>query len=342
VALARDSRRLARDILDRAHVALVPGIAFGPSGEAHLRISYSRRREEIEEAFARLADYFHGASHTRRVPVSVDEGRLPFAPSRAGATTGPPLWKRSTVFPRARRAAIAYLNWLARLYLARVRPRRIAIAGLSGKTVMKRWLRQMLESRLRVRANPRSYNTELGLPLAILDTAIDSSTLSGIAAAIGRASLRGLFATAPLDVLILEMGIRRAGDARTLLDAVQPDVLVLTPLAPSFSNDLSFLDTVEREIASLARNVAAHGGRIVACGDDPRLQAAVAGLSGVRAFGRDQARRNDRLELDVGGERFVVGLDVVGESSLYAVLAGIEVARLLGVDDGEIRRFLRG
>jgi aminotransferase len=343
VALARDSRRLARDILDRAHVALVPGIAFGPSGEAHLRISYSRRREEIEEAFARLAEYFHGARETRRAPISVDEERLPLAPSLAGGATGPPLWKRSTVFPRARRAAITYLDWLARLYLARVRPRTIAIAGLSGKTVMKRCLREMLEPRLRVRANPRSYNTELGLPLAILDTAIDSSRLSGVVAAIGRASLRGLFATAPLDVLILEMGIRRAGDARTLLDAVQPDVLVLTPLAPSFSNDLSFLETVEREIASLARNVAAHGGRIVVCGDDPRLQAAVAGLCGVRAFGRGQVKRDDhRLELDVGGEGFVVGLDVVGESSLYAVLAGIEVARLLGVDDGEIRRVLRG
>src|SRR5262249_13928247 len=156
-----------------------------------------------------------------------------------------------------------------------------------------RWLREMLEQRLRVRANPRSYNTELGLPLAILDTAIDPSRLSGVATAISKASLRGLFGTAPLDVLILEMGIRRPGDARMLLEAVQPDVLVLTPLAPSFSNDLSFLDAVEQEITSLARNVAARGGRIVACGDDQRLRAAVAGLPGVRVFGRDQGKGDD-------------------------------------------------
>jgi aspartate/methionine/tyrosine aminotransferase len=343
VALARDSRRLARDILDRAHVALVPGIAFGPSGEAHLRISYSRRREEIEEAFARLADYFHGSPQSRRAPVSVDERRLPIAPSLAGGVAGPPLWKRSTVFPRARRAVITYLNWLARLYLARVRPRTIAIAGLSGKTVMKRWLREMLQPEFRVRANPRSYNTELGLPLAILDTAIDSSTLAGVLKAIGRASRSGLLASAALDVLILEMGIRRQGDAAALLGAVQPDVLVLTPLAPSFSNDLSFLDAVEREIASLARHLAARGGRIVACGDDPRLRDAIAGLPGVQTFGRDQARREgQRLELDVGGERFAVQLDVIGESALYAVLAGIEVARLLGSNDATIRRFLGG
>jgi hypothetical protein len=33
---------------------------------------------------------------------------------------------------------------------------------------------------------------------------------------------------------------------------------------------------------------------------------------------------------------------VIGESSLYAVLAGIEVARLLGIEDAAIRRFLAG
>src|SRR5439155_1431708 len=70
IPLARDSRRLARDILERAHVALVPGAAFGPTGEAHLRISYSRRREEIDEAFSRLTDYFPAGKSTRRLAAA--------------------------------------------------------------------------------------------------------------------------------------------------------------------------------------------------------------------------------------------------------------------------------
>jgi UDP-N-acetylmuramyl pentapeptide synthase len=341
VPLARDSRRLARDILERAHVALVPGAAFGPTGEAHLRISYSRRREEIEEAFARLTDYFHGGKPSRRF-AAVDPARLPLSSSlesRAQSAT----WKRSTMFPRARRAAIVYLDWLARRYLARVKPRCVAIAGLQGKTVMKRWLREMLEPRLRVRANPRSYNTEVGLPLAILDTSIDSSTLWGVLSAVARASLRGALGSAPLDVLILEMGLRREGDARALAAAVVPDVLVLTPLAPSFSNDLAFLDTMEREISWLARAVAKRGGRIIACGDDPRLIAATSGLPSVRTFARNQAQRDGAvLRLEIDGQSFPVALDVVGDSSTYALVAGVEVARALGVEDGEIRRFLVG
>ena len=209
---------------------------------------------------------------------------------------------------------------------------------------MKRWLREMLDPTLRVRANPRSYNTELGLPLAILDTSVDSTTLGGVLAAIGRATAGGLFDSRPLDVLILEMGLRREGDARALVAAVVPDVLVLTPLAPSFSNDLSFLDTVEREIAWLAREVSARGGTVIACGDDPRLLAAVdAHGPRLRTYRRTQARHEPNgLRLDVEDETFAVGLDVVGDSALYALLAGVEVARVLGVDETVIRRFLAG
>jgi aminotransferase len=340
VPMARDSRRLARDILERARVALVPGIAFGPSGEAHLRISYSRERAEIEEAFARLGDYFHGSPRARAAPPPVDADRLPLAPAPQGSVQPPP-WKRSALFPRVRRTATRTLAWLARRYLSRVRPRCVAIAGLSGKTVAKRWLREMLQAKYRVRANPRSYNTELGLPLAILDTPIDSSTLRGTLAALGRAALRGVFAFEPLDVLVLEMGIRAPGDASRLLESMTPDVLVLTPLAPSFSNDLTFLDTVEREIARLAREVADRGGSVVYCADDARLVSAASGLPRARSFARAQAvEESGRLRLDVGGERYPVGLDVVGDSSIYALLAGVEVAKLLGVPPPVIRDFL--
>jgi aspartate/methionine/tyrosine aminotransferase len=340
VPLARDSRRLARDILERGHVALVPGIAFGPSGEAHLRISYSRRRDEIEEAFARLADYFHGGNRKPIPAAAGDSARLPLA-AQPGAPSARPSWRPA---PRARLAAIAYLGWLARRYLARVHPRCIAIAGLQGKTVMKRWLREVLDPTLRVRANPRSYNTELGLPLAILDTPVDSSTLSGAVATLARATARGLFDARPLDVLILEMGLRHEGDARGLSAAVMPDVLVLTPLAPSFSNDLSFLGTVEREVTWLAREVSASGGTVILCGDDPRLVAAVdSGLPRLRVYGRAQTRyEGNTLLLDVRGDRFAVGVDAVGDSALYALLAGVEVAKALGVDDSAIRLSLAG
>jgi aspartate/methionine/tyrosine aminotransferase len=46
---------LARRLLLEAHVALVPGHAYGPSGEGHLRLAFTRPVEELEEGLSRLA-----------------------------------------------------------------------------------------------------------------------------------------------------------------------------------------------------------------------------------------------------------------------------------------------
>jgi aspartate/methionine/tyrosine aminotransferase len=46
--ISSDSRRAADLLLDRAQVATVPGVVFGPHGEGHLRFSFSTAIETIE------------------------------------------------------------------------------------------------------------------------------------------------------------------------------------------------------------------------------------------------------------------------------------------------------
>lgn len=46
--ISKDSREAADILLDRAQVAAVPGIIFGPHGEGHLRFSFSTSLEAIE------------------------------------------------------------------------------------------------------------------------------------------------------------------------------------------------------------------------------------------------------------------------------------------------------
>lgn len=50
-----DSRKLAFDLLERAHVAVTPGVDFGAAGEGFLRFTLSAPDERIEEALARLS-----------------------------------------------------------------------------------------------------------------------------------------------------------------------------------------------------------------------------------------------------------------------------------------------
>ncbi|MDD3643210.1 MAG: pyridoxal phosphate-dependent aminotransferase [Candidatus Krumholzibacteria bacterium] len=60
-----DSFRLAFDILERAGVAVTPGIDFGARGEGHLRISYANSLENIREGMDRIERYLNERSGGR-------------------------------------------------------------------------------------------------------------------------------------------------------------------------------------------------------------------------------------------------------------------------------------
>jgi aspartate/methionine/tyrosine aminotransferase len=53
-----DSKALAFDILEHAHVGVTPGVDFGRRAEGFLRFSYSNSLERIEEAIERIGRYF--------------------------------------------------------------------------------------------------------------------------------------------------------------------------------------------------------------------------------------------------------------------------------------------
>jgi aspartate aminotransferase len=50
----RSSLDVANLLLEKAHVATVPGSAFGDCGERHIRFSYSTSKENIIEGFQRI------------------------------------------------------------------------------------------------------------------------------------------------------------------------------------------------------------------------------------------------------------------------------------------------
>lgn len=54
----RDSTSFCKRILSEAHVSATPGVAFGPGGEEHLRLSFCVPRETIDLAFDRLEAHF--------------------------------------------------------------------------------------------------------------------------------------------------------------------------------------------------------------------------------------------------------------------------------------------
>jgi aminotransferase len=320
VPLARDSRALANDILDRARVALVPGVAFGPTGEAHLRFCYARELADIDRAFERLGDYFAGRTpRTYTLPAPATPPRREHA---------------------LRAIGVRALHALARVCLARSHPRVVAIAGSRGKTVLKRTLTELLEGTLRVRSNPLSYNTEVGLAFAVLETQFNLQQPLSVVTGMARAVWHALFPE-PVDVLVVELGARQRHDMRSLLRVVRPDVAVITPLAPSYTEDQAGLATLRAEMKDLI-DAMAGGGLLAVCVDDAALaELATAPLT--RRFGKhDVIERNGRTFLHLDGHDYALGRETVGDSSLYALIASVIVARHLGVADDVIERFLAG
>lgn len=57
----KTSREFSIDLLNNAKVAVTPGSAFGPSGEAHVRMAYCVDDDSINLAFDRIEQYFGNA-----------------------------------------------------------------------------------------------------------------------------------------------------------------------------------------------------------------------------------------------------------------------------------------
>jgi len=62
-----DSETFAGRLLEEEHVAVVPGSAFGPSGEGHVRACYATSEERIREAIRRIGRFAHRVRAERAV-----------------------------------------------------------------------------------------------------------------------------------------------------------------------------------------------------------------------------------------------------------------------------------
>ncbi len=343
VVHARDSHALAYDLLEKAKVAVVPGIAFGPSGEAHIRLNFGRRPDDITTAFERLTEYFSPAV-TRRVQPTQYRASRPVA-SAAERIPSPPIPRLSRdlfSYQRLRGFAVLILRALARLSLWRRNPRIIAIAGSHGKTVIKRIVTELLTRQYRVQPNPRSYNTDIGLPLAILNIELASVRLRDLVRGFVRAVWTALFNTEVPDILVLEFGVRHRGDMQQLVQTVTPDIAILTTLTPSYSTDVEELHTLQDEMRQLCL-AAGVNCQFVIDGDDPLLQDVIASLPTPPLLLHRSAWRAEEggLQLQSPVRCYPVTREIIGESERFSVQAAVAVAeRWTNLSPAEIQRFL--
>ncbi|HET8892128.1 MAG TPA: alanine racemase [Candidatus Angelobacter sp.] len=120
------------------------------------------------------------------------------AQDRSAGSALDPAWPLIVVTDPMR-ALQALARWHRREYFQRV----LAITGSNGKTIVKDALKSLLSGRQAL-ASPGSYNSQLGLPLAVLS------------------------AERPEPLAILEVGISAPGEMAALEEIARPDYGILT------------------------------------------------------------------------------------------------------------------
>jgi aspartate aminotransferase len=65
-SLHKDSRKVATMLLDKAHVATIPGVVFGAQGEGHVRFGYAMPKEAIAAGVNALKAYLKSRPKTGR------------------------------------------------------------------------------------------------------------------------------------------------------------------------------------------------------------------------------------------------------------------------------------
>ncbi|MDP9377372.1 MAG: UDP-N-acetylmuramoyl-tripeptide--D-alanyl-D-alanine ligase [Actinomycetota bacterium] len=135
------------------------------------------------------------------------------------------------------------LGALARAWRRELGAQIIAVTGSVGKTSTKDIIAALARPHRRTVASRANFNTEIGLPLEVLA------------------------APAGTQLLILELAMRGAGQIAELTDICEPDVGVITNIAPVHVEQLGSLEGVARAKAELLVGMRAGTHAIVPAGE---------------------------------------------------------------------------
>ena len=116
----------------------------------------------------------------------------------------------------------------------------VGITGSNGKTIVKEWLYQIMSPEMNVTRSPRSYNSQIGVPLSVW--------------LLNEQSQVGVF----------EAGISEPGEMLALRDIIQPTIAVLTFIGDAHQKNFASLEEKCREKIILFHDAKT----IVYCKDD--------------------------------------------------------------------------
>lgn len=226
--------------------------------------------------------------------------------------------------------------------LDKIKPKIIGITGSYGKTTTKNFLRDILSVRFRAYATPKSYNTLMGISLAInRDLADDYRS----------------------EYFISEMGAYVEGEIDRICQLTPPDIAIVTEVGPQHLERFGSLENVRRAKYEIVKNLPADGVavlnwdnayvRAMAEAGYPKtiltvsreLTLEAAQEQGVAWIASDVKATLGGLSFTAAhaasGERALIKTEVVGEHNATNLLLCIAVAYHEGIALRDIARRIR-
>ncbi|MEA3249827.1 MAG: Mur ligase family protein [Patescibacteria group bacterium] len=140
----------------------------------------------------------------------------------------------------------------AKKLLKKKKPFIIGVTGSVGKSTTKKAVGTLLGHDFKVRWSPGNYNTEFGVPLAILGLETAGKSPMGWLANLVRGWWRSTFPDEIYpDTLVLEMAADHKGDIAKLVAIAKPDIGIVTAIGESHAEKFGSVDEITREKATL-------------------------------------------------------------------------------------------
>jgi UDP-N-acetylmuramoyl-tripeptide--D-alanyl-D-alanine ligase len=195
----------------------------------------------------------------------------------------------------------------------------VGVTGSAGKTTTKEAIAHVLASRFRVLKSEGNFNNHFGLPLMLLKLEPEH------------------------DVAVIEMGMSHAGEIRALAKIAQPEIGVVTNVAPVHLEFFDSIAGIARAKYELVESLPASGTAILNADDDYVSQFGRDFKGQVLMYGTRAtadvraenviARGAQGSEFDVvtAGYREHAHLPLIGEHNVLNALAAVAVSLARGV-----------
>jgi UDP-N-acetylmuramoyl-tripeptide--D-alanyl-D-alanine ligase len=221
---------------------------------------------------------------------------------------------------------IVALQQLARAVRRKWGRRVIAVTGSAGKTTTKELLAALLATRFVVHKSPGNLNNHYGVPLTLL--ALEPNH----------------------EVAVVELGMSTSGEIARLAQIAEPEVGVVTNVAPVHLEFFDSIDSIARGKRELIENLKRPGAAVLNH-DDLRVRSFLNGFGGrtvTFGFGREaQIQGLDWQEAGTDGSRLRVKgltrgcdfeLHLPGRHNAENLLAAVAAASLFDIPPADLER----